>query len=171
MEMRPYRVDPRMVPPVVLAIVFGAILLILEGPTKRGFLLFFLLSPFFYLAAEILARRIVIDSQGVTISKFLRSTCVQWSEITSVDAVKSGSKLFLILNTDQHRPVLITNTIRPFNEVAQRILENIPQDKISSGVRELVSEVPPKFGPLVQAWIICLVLLGVIIGKLMGYGN
>ncbi len=93
---------------------------------ETGFLLLFLLSPFFYLAAEILARKIVIDAQGMTISKFLRSVRVEWSEINSVDAVKSGSKLFLILMTGRDRPVLITNTIRPFHEVAAKILENLP---------------------------------------------
>lgn len=170
METRPYRVDPRMWPPVMLAIGFGAFLLFLEGATKRGFLLLFLLSPFFYLAAEILARKIVIDAQGMTISKFLRTVRVEWSEIKSVDAVKSGSKLFLILMTGRDRPVLITNTIRPFHEVAAKILENIPAEKVSSGVKEIVSQAPSKFGPVLQAWVVCLVLFGVIVGKLMGYG-
>jgi hypothetical protein len=170
METETYRVDPRMVPAVVLAIGFGVILLILEGATKRGFLLLFLLSPFFYLGAEILARRIVLDAQGITIYKFLRSVSVQWSDVTSVDAVKSGSKLFLIIGSDQHRPMLITNTIQSFNEMAEHILGRVPQDKVSSGVREFVSQAPSKFGPVMQAWIICLVLLGIIVGKLMGYG-
>ena len=170
MENRPYRVDPRMVPPVALAIGFGAILLILEGTTKRGFLLLLLLSPFFYLGAEILARRIVIDSEGITVSKVLRTIRVQWSHVNSVDAVRTGSKLFLIIDSDQHRPVLITNTIQPFHEMTEHILENIPQDKISPGVKEFVSQAPSKFGPVLQAWIICLVLLGVIVGKFMGYG-
>jgi hypothetical protein len=159
-----------MVPPVVLAIGFGVFLLILEGATKRGFLLLVLLSPFFYLAAEILARKIVMDAQGITISKFLRSVRVEWSEINSVDAIKSGSKLFLILMTDRDKPVLITNTIRPFHEVAEKILENVPAEKMSSGVKEIVSQVPSKFGPVLQAWVVCLVLLGVIAGKLLGYG-
>jgi hypothetical protein len=53
--------------------------------------------------------------------------------------------------------------------MTERILDNIPQDKISPGVKEFVSQAPSKFGPVLQAWIICLVLLGVIVGKLMGY--
>lgn len=171
MATRSYRVDPRMVLPVALAIGFGAFLLILEGATKRGFLLLFVLSPFLYLGAEILARRIVVDSKGISVFKLLRSTRFEWHEINSVDAVKSGSKLFLILDTSQHKPVLITNTIRPFNDVAERILESVPQEKISPGVGELIAEAPSKFGPVVQAWVICLVLMAVIVGKLLGYGD
>jgi hypothetical protein len=170
MDTKPYRVDPRMVPPVVLAMGFGIILLILEGATQRGFLLLILLLPFLYLGAEILARKIVVDPKGMTISKFLRSVNVQWSDITSIDAVKSGSKLFLIISTHQYKPLLVTNTIQPFNELAGHILDNVPQDRISSGVREFISQAQSKFGPVLQAWVICLVLLGIIIGRLLGYG-
>ncbi len=81
MDSKIYRVDPRMITPVALAMGFGAFLLILEGPTPRGLLLFLLLSPFFYLGAEILARKIAVDTTGITISKFLRS--VQLSGLKS----------------------------------------------------------------------------------------
>jgi len=43
MDSKIYRVDPRMITPVALAMGFGAVLLVLEGPTPRGLLLLLLL--------------------------------------------------------------------------------------------------------------------------------
>jgi hypothetical protein len=171
MEGKIYRVDPRMVTPVALALVFGAFLLLLEGKTQKGFLLLLLLSPFFYLGAEILARKIVVDSTGITISKFLRSVRLEWPDIQSVDAVRSGSKLFLILQREEGRPIIITNTIRPFSELVSSLVSAVPAEKISSSVPDLVTDSPVKFGPVIQAWLVCLVFVALIIGKLMGYAQ
>ncbi len=170
MEYSGYRVDPRLIPPVALAMVLGILLLCLEGPVKRGFLLLLLLAPFFYLGAEILARKIVLDEKGITISKFLRSVRLEWSDIQSLDAVRSGSKLFVILLGDHGRPVLITNTIRPFPELVSRMLEHVPKERISQGAVEILSDPPSKTGPLVQAWIVCLVLAALLVGKILGFG-
>ena len=76
MAARPYRVDFRMIPPIILAMVAGLLLLILEGATERGFLTACLLAPFFYLGAEVLARRISLDETGITISKLLQIPCL-----------------------------------------------------------------------------------------------
>lgn len=170
MEYSGFRADPRLIPPVALAMAFGIILVCLEGPAKRGFLLLLLLAPFFYLGAEILARKIVLDERGITISKFLRSVRLEWAEIQSLDAVRSGSKVFVILMGNHGRPVLITNTIRPFSELVSRLLEHVPKGKIAEGAAEILSEPPSKMGPLVQAWIVCVVLAALTAGKILGYG-
>jgi hypothetical protein len=129
-----------------------------------------LLAPFFYLGAEILARKIVLDERGITISKFLRSVRLEWSEIQSLDAVRSGSKLFVILLGDHGRPVLVTNTIRSFSELVSRILKHVPKEKIADGAVQILSDPPSKTGPLVQAWIVCLVLAALVVGKSLGFG-
>lgn len=166
-----YRVDSKLIPPVALAMAAGGLLILLEGPTKRGFLLLLLLSPFFYLGAEVLARKIIVDSEGITVSKLLRSVRFSWSDIRSLDAVRAGSKIFLILQTDSARPTLITNTISPFGELVSRLLEHIPEGKIAQGARDTLADPPTKIGPLVQAWIVCLVLTAIVVGKLLGYGT
>ena len=169
MQTSEYRVDPRMIPPVILAMGLALLLLILEGTTNRGFLLLLVLLPFFYLGVEILARKITLDSQGILVSKFLRSVFVEWPDVESVDAVKSGSKLFIIVQTEQSRPVLITNTISPFRELTDRILQSVPASKVSDACRELLLAAPPKRGPLMHAWIVCLVMAVMVAGKLLGY--
>ncbi|MGO9565937.1 MAG: hypothetical protein ACLP5H_00200 [Desulfomonilaceae bacterium] len=171
MDSKIYRVDPRMITPVALAMGFGAFLLVLEGPTPRGLLLLLLLSPFFYLGAEILARKIAVDTTGITISKFLRSVHLEWPEIQSLDAVRSGSKLFLILQREEGGPVIITNTIRPFPDLVSSLVAAVPAEKISSPVNDLLTDAPAKFGPLLQAWLVCLVFIAIVTGKLLGYGQ
>jgi hypothetical protein len=170
MDTRHYRVDSRMIAPVVIAMVCGAVLVVFEGLTQRGLLLVCLLLPFFYLGFEILARRIVIDSRGIVISKFLRSVSVAWSDIESLDAVKSGSKLFLLLQAGHTRPLIITNTIRPFDDLVEALLERLPPATVAPGAREMLQQPPSKHGPLIQAWVVALVLGGMVVGRLLGYG-
>jgi hypothetical protein len=165
-----YRVDPRMIPPIIMSMILGIFLVILEGATQRGFLSFALLVPFYYLGAEILARKIIIHEHGITVQKFLRSAHMDWSEIEMLDTVHTGRKVFLILQRGQSRPLLITNTIHRFDSLLQRIVEKLPKERISEPVNELVRERPSKYGPLIQAWVVCLVLLGIVVGKLLGYG-
>jgi hypothetical protein len=169
METSVYRVDPRMIPPVVLAMGFALLLMVLEGPTSRGFLLLLVLLPFFYLGLEILARKITLDSRGMLISKFLRSVFVAWSDIESLDAVQSGRKLFVIIQTERARPVLITDTISPFSELTGQLLQLVPVAKVSESCRELLSAPGTKHGPLTHAWIVCLVMAAMAIGKVLGY--
>jgi hypothetical protein len=169
METKSYRADPQMVPPVALAMGFGAFLIILEGTTHKGFLLLMLLLPFYYLGAEILARKITLNTDGIEIVKLFRTVRLEWSEIASLDAVKTGHKLFLILQPENRRAVIITNTIRPFQDLAQRILENISRAQVSDYAREVINDPPAKRGPMIQAWIICLLLAGLVVGKLLGY--
>ena len=64
MEKDCFRVDPKMLVPVILAMGAGVILIFLEGATPKGFLLLIVLSPFFYLGAEILARKITFSDDG-----------------------------------------------------------------------------------------------------------
>jgi hypothetical protein len=165
-----YRVDPRMIPPIIMSMILGIFLVILEGATQRGFLSFALLVPFYYLGAEILARKIIIREHGITVQKFLRSAHMDWSEIEMLDMVRTGRKVFLILQGGQSRPLLITNTIHRFDSLLQKIVEKLSKERISEPVNELVRERPSKYGPLIQAWVVCLVLLGIVAGKLLGYG-
>lgn len=165
-----YRVDPRMIPPVIMSMSFGAFLIFMEGPTQKGFLLFALLFPFYYLGAEILARKIILNENGITVQKFLRSVHMDWTEIEALEMVRTGRKVFLILQGRKGRPVLITNTIQPFEEFLKILTEQLAEEKVSGAVRELVKEPPSKYGPMAQAWIVCLLLLGIIVGKLLGYG-
>ncbi len=169
MEKDCFRVDPKMSVPVILAIGAGVTLIFLEGATPKGFLLTIVLSPFFYLGAEILARKITFSDDGLVIDKFLRSVSLNWDEIQSVDAVQSGSKVFLILVHDKGRPVLITNTIQCFGSVAKRILDNVPADKTGERVREILADPPSKFSPLIQAWLVFLVLAGLVAGRYVGF--
>jgi hypothetical protein len=170
MQETVYRVDQRMIPPVMLGMGLGIVLLMLEGLTQKGMLLLVALSPFFYLGVEILARRVRVDDQGVTVFKFLRSVRIEWPDVESFDAVKTGSKLFLILQGKRYRPVLITNTISPFGDLARQLLELVPQERIAQGTRELVADAPTKYGPLIQAWLFCLVLGAIVVGRTLGYG-
>ncbi len=170
MQNNIYRVDHRMIPPIIITMSFGVFLIVLEGPSQKGFLSFALLIPFYYLGAEILARKIIIHEQGITVRKLFRSAHMDWSEIEMLDMVQTGRKVFLILQGGQSRPLLITNTIHQFESLLQQLIEKLPQEKISQAVKDLTREPRSKYGPTVQAWIVCLVILAIVVGRLLGYG-
>ncbi len=168
MEAYEYRVDPRMIPPVIVSMALGAWLVILEGSSERGLLILLILLPFFYIGAEVLARKVIISSQGITIRKLLRSVHIDWSELTTLDYVRSRNKLFLIFQKRDETPTLVTNTLFPFPDLTRKLLQFVPADKIAEGSRELLEDPPAKNGPLIQAWIICIVLTAMMIARFFG---
>ncbi|MBI5572814.1 MAG: hypothetical protein HY914_22915, partial [Desulfomonile tiedjei] len=70
----------------------------------------------------------------------------------------------------ESRPILITNTISPFNELARSLREAVPPEKVSAACSDLLANPPTKRGPLVQAWIVGLVFLAIVVGRMLGYG-
>jgi hypothetical protein len=164
-----YRVDSRIIPPICLTLVSGAVLIILEGASKQGLLTLLVLAPFFYLGAEILARTVRMDEDGITISKLLRSVSLDWDDIQYVDGIRTGNKVFLILHVRAGRPVFLTNTIQPFSDLVGRIVERTSRDNVSERVGQILTDPPSKVGPVIQAWIACFVIAGVLAGRMLGY--
>jgi hypothetical protein len=167
MENRLYKVDSRMAPPIILAMLFATALIILGMTKTDSFLFLIVLTPFMYLGLEILARKIVLDSSGITINKFLRSRKLGWKDIQNVDAVRSGGKTFLILQTEASRPVLITNTISGFPDLVNSILERIPTGKVTEAAQEISGSTQKKLWPIIQAWLVCLIFFAVMVGKFL----
>jgi len=165
-----FRVHSRMVLPVCLTMISGAALIIFQGTSGQRLLITIVLAPFFYLGAEILARSVRVDEHGITISKLLRSVYLAWEEIQWLDAVRTGNKVILIIHLRDARPAFLTNTLEGFGELASRILERLPRDRVSEQAGALLAEPPSKIGPLVHAWISCLVITAVLVGRLLGYG-
>ena len=64
---------------------------------------------------------------------------MDWSEIEALDMVRTGRKVFLILQGGQSRPVLITNTIQPFEEFLKKLTEKLAEEKVS-GAGEGIGE-------------------------------
>ncbi len=170
MESYDYRVAPQLIPPVVSAMGLGIFLLLLEARGDKAPLLLVILAPFFYLGVEILARRIAVDDTGLTIHKFLRSKRMQWSRIEYLGAVNARHKVFLILQDQGGETAMITNTVQSFKDLVHKIMERTPKDKIEENTAEILSAPPSKYGPTVQAWIVCFVFMGLLAGKFLGYG-
>lgn len=169
MSPSPYLVNHLIIPPVIIAMAAGAVLIIMEATTKQGLIVLLVLAPFYYIGAEILARKVWLDEQGVTIRKFLRSVRIEWSAIRALDAVRSGRRVFLIVLPVDGRPVLVTNTIQPFDDLLNKIFEQVADEKISDRARQVRAEPPPKGGPVIQAWIVCAMLMVLVVGKILGY--
>jgi hypothetical protein len=166
-----YRVDPRMIPPVSLSMVLGAALVLWEGASTHGILMLAILSPFFYLGAEILTRTIILDEWGIRVKKFLRSSETAWKDVDNLETVRSGSKFFLIIQPSSHKAIIVTNTIQPFQELTANILKYLPPNAVSESTSQALSSLPSKYGPVAQAWLVTLVLAAIAAGKFLGFGQ
>lgn len=164
-----FRVDFRLIPPVALSMLLGSWIIFMESHTDRFLFLIIILAPFYYLGAEILARKILVDSSGIVIRKLLRSSQMSWEDISYVDSLRSGRKVFLIIESNSARPALLTNTLGQFPTLVESIIQRLPPDKVSDSAIELVKNMPNKYGPMIQAWAVCLMLGAILLGKLMGY--
>lgn len=167
MERKVYKVDARLKPPVVIAMLSGSGLILMNLVKNNSLIFLIVLSPFIYLALEILIREITVDSKGITIKKFLRSKRFEWPEILNVDAVVSGSKAFLILSSSDDRPALITNSIGNFGGLIDDIIERIPVEKISESVKEVAKSAQRKIWPVIQAWLVCVIFSVILVGKFL----
>lgn len=164
-----FRVDFSLIPPVALSMLMGSWIIFMESHTDRFWFLIIILAPFYYLGAEILARKILVDSSGIVIRKFLRRAQMSWEDISYVDSLRSGRKVFLIIESNSTRPALLTNTLGQFPALVESIIQRLPPDKVSDSAIELVKNMPNKYGPMIQAWAVCLMLGAILVGKLMGY--
>ncbi len=164
-----FRVDFRLIPPVVLAMLLGSWIIVMESYNDRFLFLIIILAPFYYLGAEILARKIFVDSSGLVIRKLFRTVRLSWAEVSYVDSLRTGRKVFLIIESNSIKPTLLTNTLGQFPSLVQSIIQHLPADKVSESAAELAENVPYKLGPQVQAWAVCLVLGAILLGKLLGY--
>ena len=167
MNSQTFRVDSRMRPPVIIGMLSGLALIIISVARDRNFLFLIALTPFLYLGLEILARNIVVDATGLTIQKLFRRKRVNWPEIENIDAVKAGSKIFLILSTSGSRPVIITNLIAHFSELVKLIIQNVAVGKVTESASEISLSNRQKLWPLIQAWLVCVIFFSVMLGKLL----
>lgn len=142
-----------------------------EMAAGRGLLLTLILTPFLYMGLEILARRVRVDDAGVTVSKFLRTVRLDWSNLQSLDAMKVGAKVYVILLSESGRPIFITNTICPFKALTQDLIERAPADTVTSNARELLADPPAKQTPFIQACVVCVAMIAMLVGRLLGYGG
>lgn len=164
-----FRVDFRLIPPVALSMLLGSWIIVMESHTDRFLFLIIILAPFYYLGAEILARKIFVDSSGLVIKKLLRTTQISWADISYIDSLRSGRKVFLIIECSSYKPALLTNTLGQFPALVHSIIQRLPPDKVSDSAIELANNVPNKYGPMIQAWAVCLMLGAILLGKLLGY--
>lgn len=165
-----YRVSQALIPPVVLAMGFGLYLLYMERNAEKLFFTGLVLLPFYYIGIEILVRKIIIDETGITVHKLFRQKRMEWADIEHVDAVAARQKMFLILQDRSARTIIITNTIDSFRDLVEQTLERIEKHTIAPKAIDLLADPPISRGPVIQAWLACAVILGIIIAKLMGYG-
>ena len=63
-------------------------------------------------------------------------------------------------------PLIISNTMDDFSKLAAMVLERLPENKVDPGAVEILSEPVSNNKPIYQAWIVLLVITGVLVFRL-----
>lgn len=163
-EFKPH---PWLLAPILPSMAAALILIYLEMNTDKGLLLVIILAPFFYLGLEVLFRRIEVDEKGLIIYKLLRKSELAWPEIQSLDAVRSGSKIFIIMQTNRSIPFIISNTINNFPELSRMILDRARETAIDQGAKEVLDRPVQNNRTVAQAWIAFTVIAGILMFRLI----
>ncbi len=167
MKKSEFKPHPWLLAPILPSMAAAAILIYLEINTDKGILLVIILAPFFYLGLEVLFRRIVLDDQGLVIYKLLRKSELAWPEAQSLDAVRSGNKIFIIIQTHRSIPFIISNTINRFPELVRMILDLAPETAIDAGAKEVLERPVQNNRTIAQAWIAFTVIVGILMFRLI----
>jgi hypothetical protein len=166
MEKRSFKPPNALILPIGPAMVAAAGLIFVESGSDKGILLGLILAPFYYLGLEILFRRINVSEKGLEVVKLLRKTSVEWSDVKSLDAVRSGTRIFIIVQSESAIPLIISNTISDFKELSNIILNNVPDHRIDRSVYETLEDPPLNNRPIFQAWVVFMVLASVLAFRL-----
>lgn len=119
-----------------------------------------------YLIAEILCRRVDLQSEGLQIKRLLRSRELAWDEITHLGALRLGARIYLLLTTTRGFYIL-SNSYGRFPELLRYLSEKLGAGKTDEGICKLLEGPWKNNKPVYAAWLAVLVLSAVISGRLL----
>ncbi len=103
MSVNTYRVRKQFLVPLTLDLVLLFLLIAISLFTKATpaemVILVVIFIPLLYIFLESLFLETSIGDKGVSIKKFLRGKELSWNDITNVDTMTVGKKVYLLLTT------------------------------------------------------------------------
>ena len=150
---------------VFLLCVLFVLSFLIEGSSLERIILAIFLIPALFVLCELWSRKIVLDTQGIRLEKFLRKQDLNWHEISNVGVLVLSSRSYLLLTTSTGL-VSISNAYDNFQHLLQDIADHIDREKIDEEVRQQINSPQASRSAIFKFWIAALIMLALIIFKL-----
>ncbi len=115
---------------------------------------------------ECLFRKVELGTEGITISKFLRTRNLTWDDITRVDALAVRKKVYLLLSTNGGFHV-VSNNLADFTKIASYIVSKTGDEKIDPAVRKILESPSRRISDVVLLWLAAFIMVGIVCYKLV----
>ena len=160
-----YNIRRAIIIPLALSLVFLFVLLLRAWlfpafPGERIVLtaIFLLVA---YLFLEVYSRQAALGSDGMAISKFMRSKSLGWDEITHLGSLVMGAKVYLLLTTTKGFYILSNNYER-FSDLLSQLLANLQAERIGPEISGVVANPPQNSQPVRSAWLMAVVVMAIM---------
>ncbi|MFO7577382.1 MAG: hypothetical protein R6W66_06605 [Pelovirga sp.] len=168
MNSTTYRIRKNFLIPMGLTVLLGGILLFSSLfaaiPSGRLALLAVFLLPAVLILAESSRRRVHIHDDHIVVDKILRSKRINFSDLTSVEAVKVRKRVFISLSTADSF-LIISNSYAGFDRLVRQLVSLVPPAVLSEDARLMAEDPPLKCSDTFSAWLAVAVLTLVIIAQ------
>jgi hypothetical protein len=169
MSVNTYRVRKQFLVPLTLDLgllfLLIAISFFTNATPAEMVILVVIFIPLLYIFLESLFLETSIGDKGVKIKKFLRGKELSWNDITNVDTMTVGKKVYLLLTTTRGFHVL-SNTHGDFYSMVSDLSRHVDGERVEESVRTVVEEPVKRRSDIVSSWLAAIILVVVICLKI-----
>lgn len=152
---------------LILCLGLFGVCVVQHQPLAKTILLGLIIFPVAILFVECRFRRAEIDSEGITVHKFLRRSRFIFLQITELETVIVRKRAFLTLCAGDDF-IILSNAYGDFPGLVRVLLERVPESAISEETRRMAEEPPVKSSDIVSCWLAVALLLFILYTQLGG---
>lgn len=164
-----YRVRKQFIIPLTLDLLLLLLLMAISFFTKtilvEMVILVLIFIPLLYIFLESLFLKTSIGDKGIRIKRFLRGKELSWNDITNVDTMTVGNKVYLLLTTTKGFHVL-SNTHGDFYSMVSDVSRHMDGERVEETVRTVIEEPVKRRSDIISSWLAAIILIVVIYLKI-----
>jgi hypothetical protein len=153
---------------VLLTLVLLGVCLIQGQPIAKVIILIGLLLPLAVLFIESALRRVDVSAEGVTAHRLFRQRCIRFADVTSLEAVRVRSRVFITLVAGEDSYLILSNSYRGFDRLLSRLVTALPAEAITPEIEQLLQKPPVRQADVLMAWFAVIALIYVLFAQFNG---
>ena len=150
---------------VLLTLVLLGVLVVQSQPLAKMIILSLLLVPLGGLSVESARRRLLVDESGVTALRLLRSRRIAFDDVTSLEAVRVRSRVFLTLVAGDDEFLIISNSYAGFGDLLTLLVDRLPAEAVTPEARALAGSRIGRSGDIFTAWFAVAAMIYILLAQ------
>lgn len=156
---------------VLLTLVLLIVCLLQGQPLAKIVILALMSLPLGALLIESARRRLIIDNHGVTAVRLPRPRRIEFAEVTSLEAVKVRSRIFLTVVAGDDNFLIISNSYAGFDRLLASLLLKVPEQAVTVEARELSGGRLDRQADVITAWLAVVAMLYILLAQFVRAGH